>query len=169
MSLANQAEKMVHTLNESSESINGNEPVVHTSTVCMSILGNPPSFEAMGPYSAKCGIDENAATNVFNAHKDTEATKVLAKMKRAMITGVHVLETHTNIPDVFQLNIDNLHGNEYSSNGNKGSMFILGPGHNTIPNTVYKMSGDHKLGLQWMNMYPQYTAHNLKEVINSFF
>jgi len=84
-----------------------------------------------------------------------------------MLTGITVLETDTNIPGPFQLNVDNVQGSEFSTGGMPCGMFLLGAGRNTTSTTIYKMSGDAKLGMQWMSMYPRYNAKNLREVIQT--
>jgi hypothetical protein len=139
-----------------------------TRTVLVHISGNRASWEHMGQHGGLWQVNPERAATIFadGYVGDTPAENAAfrERLSRAMVRSVTLLESNTNVDETIAVSIDGLPPREFTRNGEGAAVFLTGAGKVTQPQTLFNMSGNTELGLQWMQQYPQYTSDNLSDV-----
>lgn len=151
----------------STQSANTNEKGV-SRNILVHIAGNRASWEHMGIHGALWRINPEKAGSIFSYDAVDSGGGTCAseqamqeRVSRALIKKITIMESNTNIDEVFSVNIDGIPPKEYTATGDGSSIFILGSGRVTEPQEIFNLSGNTELGMAWMKQYPQYTNTNL--------
>jgi hypothetical protein len=152
------------TVSASAQAISANDKGV-SRNILVHISGNRASWEHMGIHGALWRINPEKAGLIFSY--DTSESgganeqAMQERVSRALIKKITIIESNTNIDEVFSVSIDGIPPKEFTSNGDGSSMFILGAGRVTEAQEIFNLSGNTELGMAWMKQYPQYTNINL--------
>jgi hypothetical protein len=146
----------------SSASATANEKGV-SRNILVNITGNRASWEHMGIHGALWRINPEKAASIFSydAVDSGNEHAMQERVSRALIKKITIMESNTNIDEVFSVSIDGIPPKEFTSNGDGSSIFLLGAGRVTEPQEIFNLSGNTELGMAWMKQYPQYTNTNL--------
>jgi hypothetical protein len=153
------------TNNNNNNSSRGGNSI--TRTVLVHISGNRATWEHLGLHGALWQVNPERAACIFGdgytgGDSPAENAAFAQRLSRAMIRGVTLIESNTNIDEVVAIHIDGLPPREYTKNGEGAALFLTGEGRTTQPQELFSMSGNSELGMQWMQQYPRYTSENLE-------
>ena len=136
-----------------------------TRTVLVHIAGNRASWEQLGLHGGLWQVNPDRAVAIFAdgyvGESPAESAAFRDRVSRAMVRSVTLLESNTNVDETIAVSIDGLPPREFTRNGEGASIFLTGAGRVTQPQSLFHMTGNSELGLQWMQQYPQYTSDNL--------